>query len=133
MNKEIKFRGLRLDGGGWAYGNYFHWVKRGNIIHCIGSGIQNGSMMGHPVTPVTIGQYTGLLDKNGKEIYKGDKIDTGNCLWEVYFGDNQCYGSDANYGWCVKALRTGKTYPIDKSILKGILFGNIYENRDLLI
>lgn len=71
MKREIKFRGLRVDGKGWAYGMYIEMFNRSYIIESK----LGGSAEQHHVDPKTIGQFTGLIDKNGKEIYEGDIVE----------------------------------------------------------
>lgn len=64
MNREIKFRGKRIDNGEWIYGLLLYFEDEYGIQPSYGCKI-------HEVVPETIGQFTGLIDM-GKEIYEGD-------------------------------------------------------------
>ena len=66
MNREIKFRGKRLDNGEWRYGSLIQWGEDKFTIHNL-----DGSIA---VDPSTVGQYTGLKDVYGVEIYEGDIV-----------------------------------------------------------
>ena len=120
MNRTIKFRGKRIDDGSWVYGNLFNWYRRTAVIPIIGDGVRNGSVIGNEVDPETVGEFTGLLDKNGKEIYEEDIIESkySNPAPVEFIEGQFC----ANYNGCC-ALIPSEAY---------VVIGNIHDNPERL-
>jgi len=72
--REIKFRGLRTDGGGWVEGDL---IQPNNIFNTLSGMVK--------VHPETVGQFTGLKDKNGKDVFEGNLIILGSNVNHNHF------------------------------------------------
>lgn len=123
---EILFRGKRKDNGEWVNGFYVcvpdtHYIMTGKF-DSLTNGIINGEA--YKVDPSTIGQFTGLTDRNGVKIFEGDIVrygqrgvveyNSGSAQFTLNFTDSTYEGFD-NIPFC------------DCEVL-----GNICDNPELL-
>lgn len=133
--RDILFRGKRLDNGEWIYGllTIEHFVNMGVDIekaYCIkeipkAPGV---SYLWVKVNPETIGQYTGLTDKNGKRIFEGDVVKYGDTIHTTVFEQRN---GTAYFGLVYSAF---ETLPFGHyQDLKQIeIIGNIHDNPEFI-
>lgn len=141
MKREIKFRGKSIYGEEWLYGSLVKIEEDRYAIIPNLNDIEIGkSISMYEVHPETVGQFTGLCGKNGKEIYEGDIINVnGKYPRLVKFIDEYACFCIARISDLDNNLETGYWYW--QQVIPGWwnnpdreieVCGNIYDNPDLL-
>lgn len=116
--REIIFRGKEVESGDWYYGDIFHssmnvdttrihdYINRANVV----------------IIPDTLGQYTGLTDKNGVKIFEGDIVEYEGKIYSINYLPHYARFSAVkpNTVFCVFAYQRGE------------VIGNIYDNPELI-
>lgn len=135
--REVKFRGKRLDNGKWAVGDLIH-RNNGDVairtyLNVWGDNSDDVDAYGEEfiVDPDTVGQYTGLKDKNGKEIWEGDIMHIPETEFNADIIGQVLHEDDAYY---IIPLRGGHLWGLHWSIRKhnAEILGNIHDNPELL-
>lgn len=130
MDREILFHGKRLDNGEWVEG--YLWSQR-----TIGHTSPCGNIDEIVVDPSTVGQYTGLTDRNRKKIFEGDIIKQTNFYDQLKIQGPVVYGKAAQY--IVRHTYTEQENPYKKGKTKAFavsprceVIGNIHDNPELM-
>ena len=154
MKREIRFRGKAIDNGKWVEGYIYQEIPETYTTYIMPSDLYNGYEYEVPdlygddmyrlqfekyyeVIPESVGQYTGLKDNNGQEIYEGDIIVWSGTLDGCIF-NHVCEVIFDLYEWCGWVIYSSKQRwavpfgehgcnPNEVNIV-----GNVYENKELL-
>ena len=128
--RDILFRGKRVDNGEWVEG-YYAGVAKNNII--LTGRIDITETIGAEafrIIPETVGQYTGLTDKNGRKIFEGDIV-------KRYYQSNVLFNVgvinwDSRSAWWACQLYTmNPCFSLyDENQVE--IIGNIFDNPELL-
>ena len=130
--RDILFRGKRIDNGEWVEGGYYVEKAGGYLTAVfIVENLTDRVVERHRVDPSTVGQYTGLTDKNGKRIFEGDIV---RFKWDV--GRDYFFVIDFSDGeFCatpVHSLDDVWQFRIRGENEKLVVIGNIHDNPELL-
>ena len=137
--RKIEFRGKRIDNDEWAYGYYVKdWDNKSYIItelggletHCSDCGMQE--MNSYEVDPSTVGQFTGLFDKNDIKIYEGDIVELEDRYvvprWNEYLYQFDCeflkYKENIDNEFTFNGIRFNE-------LRRYKVIGNMYDKEEL--
>ena len=140
MKRKILFRGKRTDNGEWIYG----YLIGNNVI--VGEVVDFdddyfSTEFWYKVVPETVGQFTGLTDKNGTKVFEGGiiKAPSGRLyvvIWSTWIHDekrNKFLTDRYEFtGWCISKDGVNPLDTLDSETLEGEVIGNIYDNPELL-
>lgn len=120
--RQIKFRGKTVNGNEWIFGTT---ISQGTIKRKADKWFMEvGENKWKGLQPGSLGQFTGLFDKNGKEIYEGDiyRYDNPDSINEVSY----CVGGGFAGFDLTPAIHS------ENRLLDVEIIGNIHDNPELL-
>ncbi len=139
--REILFRGKRIDNGEWICGYYtaenlkLKTLEMENVPRIQ----QLGGYVGYEVIPETVGQYTGMKDKNGRKIFEGDivKFKHGGEFGErgIYFRNYVVEFINTYVTYGLRLRNRSIHFPFKQATATmhdAVVIGNVYDNPELL-
>lgn len=122
--RKIEFRGFDYENGVWRYGSLIQYPNGECVIVEFDT---DGKELSYDVDPETVGQFTGVKDENGRDIYEGDIVECPDSVCAISFEDG-CFlvvdhaGVGASL-FCYAVLGVANNFKV---------IGNIHDNKDLL-
>jgi hypothetical protein len=134
MKREILFRAKCF--GNWRYGCYLHFDKKPTNSRCninykdfIVTNDDNGEHY-FPISDLSsIGQYTGLKDKNGKKIFEGDIIESEGYKHLVTYNENLAGFRSVNVKYPKDLCGINQQWINECG---KVVIGNIFDNKELI-
>lgn len=128
--REILFKGKRVGNSEWIYGDYciVEKLDKSGVEYFIIEIEAEGSQ--YYVIPETVGQYTGLADKNGKKIFEGDIALDGQSGYKYFikwFPEYTCFALANKSGHMEFGCDEIEIFLNDS-----VVVGNIHDNPELL-
>ena len=127
--REIRFRGKRIDNGKWVYGGYL--LERDGQVYIARPWLNGSKPLEWLVDRKTVGEWTGLTDKNKVDVYGGDILarpygEMGVCVWD-----------ERQAGYYLKMLNgefEGRHLPLIAENVEHheVIAGNVHDNPELL-
>ena len=146
--RKILFRGKRLDNGEWIqgflviWGNYYYIAPDINAYTSMGGRGKGRCMLFgnyYQVIPETVGQFTGLIDKNSKKIFEGDILKIIHKYQSPFDDDTKEYTditTDVVFfddeGLCFSYGKSPFLCVVDNVTAEYEVVGNIHDNPELL-
>lgn len=127
--RTIKFRGKKPSNDVWMYGSLVLSDELDTAIYFQVGTAGVKQMEWVYVKPETVGQFTGLKDKNGREIYEGDIIFHYNMAYHIEYINGQWISVASDGGW-LPLLQDQE--PISDQLHYIEVVGNIHDNQELL-
>ena len=145
--REILFRGKRMDSGQWVEAasilsandglvkEIYLSAKSGAVLHVNADGNPVAvsaapHALFYQVDPDTVGQFTGLTDKNGRKIFEGDVC---RFYGDDGFSDYAVFWDGNNSGWLVRQMDSEALDVLDSYFAECCtVIGNIHDNPELL-
>ena len=127
MKREILFRGRIVDDSRWIEGSFTIDCKgECEILHQLKT--PHGGFQFLKVIPETVGQFTGMTDKNGTKIFEGDIVKEQYKSHEIIYN---VYWDEDYFAFRVKSK--DYSYYLDELVPSNSeVIGNIHDNKELL-